>query len=32
LRTSLLATLAFYLIAGLLMLVAAPRLQRDWID
>jgi len=32
LRAGMLATLAFYLIAGLLMLVAAPRLQRDWID
>jgi len=32
LRSSLLAVLVFYLIAGLLMLVAAPRLQRDWVD
>ena len=32
LRISLLAALACYLIAGLLMLIAAPRLQRDWVD
>jgi len=32
LRVSMLAALAFYLIAGLLMLIAAPRLQRDWVD
>jgi len=32
LRISLLAALACYLVAGLLMLIAAPRLQRDWVD
>ena len=32
LRTAMLAALAFYLVAGLLMLIAAPRLQRDWVD
>jgi len=32
LRISMIAALACYLIAGLLMLIAAPRLQRDWVD
>lgn len=32
LRFGMLAALACYLIAGLLMLIAAPRLQRDWVD
>ena len=32
LRMGMLAALACYLIAGLLMLIAAPRLQRDWVD
>jgi len=32
LRMALLGALVFYLIAGLLMLVAAPRLARDWVD
>jgi len=32
LRVGMLAALACYLIAGLLMLIAAPRLQRDWVD
>jgi MFS family permease len=32
LRIALLGSLVFYLIAGLLMLVAAPRLARDWVD
>lgn len=32
LRMGMLAALACYLIAGLLMLAAAPRLQRDWVD
>ena len=32
LRMSMLAALACYVIAGLLMLVAAPRLRRDWVD
>ena len=32
LRIGMVAALACYLIAGLLMLVAAPRLQRDWVD
>lgn len=31
LRVSMVAALVFYLIAGLLMLVAAPRLQRNWV-
>lgn len=32
LRVAMLAALACYLVAGLLMLLAAPRLQRDWVD
>ena len=32
LRIALLGSLVFYLIAGVLMLVAAPRLARDWVD
>jgi hypothetical protein len=32
LRSAMLAALGFYLIAGLLMLIAAPRLRRDWVD
>lgn len=32
LRMALLGSLVFYLIAGLLMLIAAPRLARDWVD
>jgi MFS family permease len=32
LRIALLAALVFYVIAGLLMLIAAPRLARDWVD
>ena len=32
LRIALLCSLIFYLIAGLLMLIAAPRLARDWVD
>lgn len=32
LRMSMLAALACYAVAGLLMLIAAPRLQRDWVD
>ena len=32
LRMALLCALVFYLIAGLLMLVAAPRLAKDWVD
>jgi len=32
LRFGMLAALLFYLVAGLLMLVAAPRLARDWVE
>ena len=32
LRMGMLAGLTCYLVAGLLMLLAAPRLQRDWVD
>jgi MFS family permease len=32
LRIALLSSLVFYLIAGVLVLVAAPRLARDWVD
>jgi len=32
LRIALLGSLVFYLIAGLLMFIAAPRLARDWVD
>lgn len=32
LRMGMLAALACYLVAGLLMLIAAPRLARDWVD
>jgi predicted MFS family arabinose efflux permease len=32
LRMGMLAALACYLVAGLLMLLAAPRLARDWVD
>ena len=32
LRMALLGSLVFYLIAGLLMFIAAPRLARDWVD
>jgi len=32
LRIGMVAALACYVIAGLLMLVAAPGLQRDWVD
>ncbi|WP_116091903.1 spinster family MFS transporter [Sphingomonas crusticola] len=32
LRMALLGSLVFYVIAGLLMLIAAPRLANDWID
>ena len=32
LRIGMVAALACYVIAGLLMLIAAPRLQRDWVD
>jgi len=32
LRIGMVAALACYVIAGLLMLVAAPRLQRHWVD
>jgi len=32
LRIALLGALVFYAIAGLLMLIAAPRLARDWVD
>ena len=32
LRMGMLAALSCYLLAGLLMLIAAPRLQRDWVD
>lgn len=32
LRMSMLAALVFYLVAGLLMLAAAPRMARDWTD
>jgi len=32
LRMSMLAALVFYLVAGLLMLAAAPRVARDWTD
>jgi predicted MFS family arabinose efflux permease len=32
LRFSMVTALGFYVVAGLLMLIAAPRLQRDWVD
>jgi MFS family permease len=32
LRIALLGSLVFYLIAALLMFIAAPRLARDWVD
>ena len=32
LRIALLGAIVFYAIAGLLMLIAAPRLARDWVD
>jgi MFS family permease len=32
LRMALLGSLVFYLVAGLLMFIAAPRLARDWVD
>jgi MFS family permease len=32
LRIGMVAALVCYVVAGLLMLVAAPRLQRDWVD
>jgi len=32
LKAALLGALTFYLVAGVLMLIAAPRLARDWVD
>jgi MFS family permease len=32
LRVGMVAALTCYAVAGLLMLIAAPRLQRDWVD